>query len=219
MTSASPDSKPSRRAIRGLQLEDAVLEAARVIVIERDVSRFTADVLALRSGVARRTIFNRFGSLDGVIEAVCLREMSAANAEVRRWVEFAPLGDGGPECIFQEVAAAMRLVDSASAILFIRDAYRFQSSRLHADRSASAAFRGAAAGLEYVVAARYPDVDVLDISLLLGALIQGYATVASVWLTEAGAGGNPPSPERWAELLDRLLAGAWLGFQGSGGDA
>lgn len=215
MTSATP-TRPSRRAEQRAQVRTAVLDAAAAFIAEGDPSKYNADALAARAGIARRTIFNHFGSLDEVIAGVCLREMTMINEGVRAAVLAAPAADQDPvssQQLFTELASALCQVESAGVILFIRDAGRFQSSRHAVHSSGGSTFLGASEQLVDVLLAKYPSAVRLEVMLIVGAVVHGYVTISGLWLTEAERAGESPDLAGWEVLLDQLLSGAWAGWR------
>src|SRR5215475_6717512 len=71
----------SRGSASSARTTERVLDAAAVLVAEDVFHTATMDDLARRAGVARATVFSRFGSKLGVLEALSLR--CAAGPEMR----------------------------------------------------------------------------------------------------------------------------------------
>src|SRR5262249_26734995 len=63
----------TRGSASAAQTSERVLEAASDLVAEDAFHTATMDDLARRAGVARATVFSRFGSKLGVLEALSLR--------------------------------------------------------------------------------------------------------------------------------------------------
>jgi AcrR family transcriptional regulator len=70
----------SRRG-RGADTVDRVLEAAERLIREGRFHATTMDELAAAAGVSRATVFNRFGSKLGVLEALFARGMEGAEMQ------------------------------------------------------------------------------------------------------------------------------------------
>jgi AcrR family transcriptional regulator len=76
-----------RRGIDPSRSRDRVLEAAEQLILDGGFAQATVTELAERAGVARATVFGRFGSKLGVLEALSLRcaggpEMRAIRAAI-----------------------------------------------------------------------------------------------------------------------------------------
>lgn len=71
MTS-TPTRLPQKEASR-LLLRTSVLDSMRELLTERDWSEVTLTVLAKHAGVSRQTLYNEFGSRQGLAEAYALR--------------------------------------------------------------------------------------------------------------------------------------------------
>ena len=63
---------PQKEASR-LLLRNSVLDSMRELLTEKDWSEVTLTVLAKRAGVSRQTLYNEFGSRQGLAEAYALR--------------------------------------------------------------------------------------------------------------------------------------------------
>lgn len=66
------------RIARGARHREALVDAANALIHERSSATMTADEIASRAGVSRRTVFNHFGSVDEIVTAACTRELAAA---------------------------------------------------------------------------------------------------------------------------------------------
>jgi AcrR family transcriptional regulator len=72
----------------------AVLAAADELYRREDLDRVTLARIAATAGVGKATVLRRFGSLDGVVEAVLAPRVAALREAVRTGPP--PLGPGGP---------------------------------------------------------------------------------------------------------------------------
>jgi len=63
-----------------------ILDAALATFLDRGLRRSTVEAVATRAGVSRITVYRRFGSRDGLLEAVILREGHRFLAELERAV-------------------------------------------------------------------------------------------------------------------------------------
>jgi AcrR family transcriptional regulator len=91
----------SARQQAAAQTRHRLLAAARELLADPTVPRLTADTIAQRAGSSRQTLYNAFGSLGGLLEALCDELASAAELDLQ--VAF---GQPNPE------AAIERFVDS-----------------------------------------------------------------------------------------------------------
>jgi AcrR family transcriptional regulator len=60
-----------------------LLEAAKDLLADPDVPRFTADTIAQRAGSSRQTLYNTFGSLGGLLESLCDELAAAADLDLQ----------------------------------------------------------------------------------------------------------------------------------------
>jgi AcrR family transcriptional regulator len=91
----------SARQQGAAQTRRRLLAAARELLADPAVPRLTADTIAQRAGSSRQTLYNAFGSLGGLLEALCDELASAAELDLQ--VAF---GQPSPQ------AAIERFVDS-----------------------------------------------------------------------------------------------------------
>ena len=91
----------SARQQAAAQTRRRLLAAARELLADPAVPRLTADTIAQRAGSSRQTLYNAFGSLGGLLEALCDELASAAELDLQ--VAF---GQPNPQ------AAIDRFVDS-----------------------------------------------------------------------------------------------------------
>ncbi|MBK0297465.1 TetR family transcriptional regulator, partial [Bacillus sp. S34] len=66
------------------------------------------DDLASRADIARRTVFNHFGSLDEVLLAVCEQELSVIIDRFLADMAKTPVGDGSRASMLAALASAAR---------------------------------------------------------------------------------------------------------------
>lgn len=78
-----------------------LLGAAHDLLSDPDEPRFTADTIAQSAGASRQTLYNAFGSLGGLLEALCDELASVAELDLQ-----AAFGQPGPQ------AGIERFVDS-----------------------------------------------------------------------------------------------------------
>jgi AcrR family transcriptional regulator len=99
---------PSRRDTR----RAAILKAARVAFLDRGFLRTTLDDIIAVAGGSRATIYEEFGSKEGLFAAIIAEILEAMNAE--------PVPDGPPEAVLRSIATSyMReLMDPDCLALF-----------------------------------------------------------------------------------------------------
>lgn len=194
---------------------EAILRAAIELLEEGDGSRFSADALADRAGVSRRTVFNHFASLDDVLLSVCADTLDVVVDRLRDQ-DPPPRPDGGRAELFAALAQALRSADLSDRIVRLwramggaavdderRQAFAQQALALVADR------------LSAQLAASNPAADRLDIDLLASLLTHGVGVIAEHWVATARP-GRAPCRAAWDALLERLLDTVGTGVIGSG---
>ncbi|HEU0256981.1 MAG TPA: TetR/AcrR family transcriptional regulator [Microbacteriaceae bacterium] len=202
-----------RRAALKARHREAILEAARALVVERGGPRFSVDELADRADVARRTVFNHFASLDDVLLTVCADELGVVADEFTASVSALPVGDGSRAAVFDELTVAIHAADLPSAIrritslLDIRDA-----NDRRAGWVADTAFSRVGELLRQEISRRYKKADPLDVQLLVGSLMSGLAVIAAHWIADTGASLDDDSRTRWHTLLTRLIDSIRSGY-------
>jgi AcrR family transcriptional regulator len=72
---------PARQQAAALT-RSRLLSAARELLADPGAPRFTADTIAQRAGASRQTLYNSFGSLGGLLEALCDELASAAELDL-----------------------------------------------------------------------------------------------------------------------------------------
>lgn len=203
-------SEDRRTAVR-LRHRRAILDAAIELMAEGEGARFSADALAERADVSRRTVFNHFPSLDDVLLSVCVETLDVAVEQLRSQPP-PPFAAGNREAMFAALAQALRSADLSGRIVQVwramggtavdeqrRQAFAQQALTLVASR------------LSAQLAATNPDADRLDLDLLASLLTHGIGVIAEHWVAMAQP-GRPPSPRIWDELLERLLDTVGSGY-------
>jgi TetR/AcrR family transcriptional regulator of autoinduction and epiphytic fitness len=112
----SPEINLDRRAVLKSRHRAAIIDAAQQLVEERGGPNFTADELADRADVARRTIFNHFSSVDEVLLTLCSNALEVLIDDFVADVAAAPDGDGTRAALFEQIAQTMRKTDPPSEI-------------------------------------------------------------------------------------------------------
>lgn len=200
-----------RTAVR-VRHRRAILDAALGLIQAGDGARFTADELALRAGVSRRTVFNHFPSLDDVLLAVCSEILDVVAEQVRLFPGRTAAADGSLAAMFTAVAQALRAADLSAPILQVWRA--LGGPMVDEQRKGAFAQQALALVAEELateLAGDYPECDPLDVSLLASLLTHGLGVIAMQWVASA-APGRPPDPADWDRLLERLLDTVGSGY-------
>jgi len=193
-----------RRAALRARHRRAIVDAAASLMEENGGARFTVDELAARADVARRTIFNHFASLDDVVVEVCedvlgtVVDALGASAADPGTDRTTPLDD---------VTAALRGTDLVGPMAYLTRALGGTATE-PTPRVTTMVVRTFTHLAERLVAEttrRHPDVDPLEIEMLVGALMAGVLVIQRRWWAATGAADDDASRRVWADLLDRLV--------------
>jgi AcrR family transcriptional regulator len=93
VTPVEPSQPSGSRARRTRQTRDAIVAAALDLASEDPRRRLTAELIAERSGVSRRTFFNYFPSVEAAVFAPVQRLLQVAVEHLERVPEDTPLVD------------------------------------------------------------------------------------------------------------------------------
>lgn len=201
-----------RRAALKARHRSAILQAARDL-IDDGHGDFSVDELAARADVARRTVFNHFGSLDEVVLAVCEQELSVIIDRFLVDIAETPVGDGSRASMFDELESAVRGADLAPAIAGM---YRILGKPGRDEPKAAVlsqtAFSRVTERLRDEVMRRYPAADALDAALLVESLMSGIVVIGDHWLRAFGPTVDPDSLKAWDALLSRLVHSVRSGY-------
>jgi TetR/AcrR family transcriptional regulator, regulator of autoinduction and epiphytic fitness len=202
-----------RRAALKARHRTAILDAARALAAEKGGTGFGVDELAARADVARRTVFNHFGSLDDVLLGVCEIALAGILDDFLVGVASVPVGDGSRASMFDEITSAMRAADLPAAIAGMHDVL---GDPAEADGKAAAltqtAFARVTDQLRDEVVRRHPAADPLDAALLVDSLMSGVVLIAKHWITATGARLDDGSRAEWDALLTRLIDSVRSGY-------
>lgn len=195
-----------RREALKARHRSAILAAARELIAERGGPVFSAEELAKRADVARRTVFNHFAGLDDVLLSVCEEALAVLVDDFLASVARVPVGDGSPTSMFDELAAAMRGSDLPSTIVIALASLESSgTSRSLAAELSQAAFARVSDRLLVEVSRRHPTVDELDAELLVSSLMHGISVIARHWVASRDGCSDREAAAQWSVLLERLL--------------
>lgn len=185
----------------------SILGAARELLLEHGAGGVSADELAARADVARRTVFNHFASLDDVVVTCLEDELRAAVAEFEglalRGAVTSPLEDLRASLAGEEVPGALARIARMS---------RGPGSAERQDHLQQRAMRHLTVSVASQLRARHSGLGDLDATLLTTTVLSGVSVVAVAWLEETGGSADPVARRRWAELLDHLFTTLRHGF-------
>ncbi len=219
MICPSPHDKRSR--LRG-QRHVAIVEAARALATEHGADGFTIEGVAGAAGVARRTVFNHFATVDHLLVAVCEQIFTEVTVELlgglERGTATLPTGAAGNRAALEALCEATRSVDLPAAIATIHRVLGGPDpSDERADMIARTALEHVVEQLRERLVARAPEVDPLDLELTLALLTSGLASIGRRWVedhpdvsTDVAARARAD----WDRLLDRLLLRLRAGYVG-----
>ncbi|GEL47935.1 hypothetical protein CHO01_30510 [Cellulomonas hominis] len=208
-----PTPPPDRRTALKLRHRRAIVDGARALIQERGGPAFTADELAQRADVSRRTVFNHFPSVADVVMTTASETLEAALAGFSSAAAGAPARAVSRAVMFDEIAELLRADDVVHAVGYLYgvlaplDAHCDPRSR----QFVLDAFPRAATHLARELTRRYPDADPLDVDLLVVSLVHGLGVIAHRWAAEVDPGA-PDARARWDALVDRLVHSVRTGY-------
>jgi AcrR family transcriptional regulator len=213
-TARTPITGETRRARGGRPGRDAaaalpgrILDAAAALFLAEGYAATSIEAVALRAGVAKRTLYGRFGSKAELFQAVVLRL-------VEDWLRGfdGSMPQSGPLDLLLQ-AAAVRILDVALTrqALALRRLLVAESARLP-EVAQAAQLAGVGIGVDRLAALLDPAAP--DAPATRFAAGQFLAAVLSGPLNQALASGRPmPAAARaqWAEDTVRLFLRGWEG--------
>ncbi|MFB9377238.1 TetR/AcrR family transcriptional regulator [Kineococcus gynurae] len=202
---------PDRYAAVKARHRAAILAAATAVLTEGGVPALSADVLAARADVARRTIFNHFASLEDVVLACLEDELNSAISSVADAVDRSPTG-GAQRGPLDDLETSLRGTDLPRVVSRIARMLEGPGSSEHELRLQQQAMAHLAGPMTEQVRHRHPDLSALDAALVTGSVLSGLTVVARVWLEETGGSLDPAGRRRWEDLLDHLFRTLRHGF-------
>lgn len=205
-----------RRAALKASNRQAIINAARELVEERGGPDFGVDEIAARADVARRTVFNHFPTLDDVFIAVCQEVMLSLSESFISDIAGQPVSAGGRGAMFDEVAAAARKVDIPSVVTAVTQVLgppgtaRSRSAML--PRVAVARIN---ADIVDYLGRRFPDVDDLELELIIEFLTSGLLLIGRRWNEATGGRAGEAERALWAQLVEELIDTMRRGYPSS----
>ncbi|MEU5875549.1 TetR/AcrR family transcriptional regulator [Glycomyces sp. NPDC047369] len=200
-----PGAPVDRRAALKAKSRKAILDAAADLMRERRGTGFSVDELAAAADVSRRTVFNHFATLADVATEVAGQMLIEV---VDRMSAQAASADREPETVLADLvatASADHLVPVVVDLFEILGGDNPQPG----DREAllmQRAFNLFTERMTAVVTRRHPDVDALDVGLLVAAFCGGLIGFVHTWIEDTGAADTPGSRRSWDRLVGRVTA-------------
>lgn len=175
---------------------------------------FTVDELAERADVSRRTVFNHFSSLDDVVAEVCteiLGELVATLAATSR------AGQRSGATSLDELIATVRGTDLVGPMAYLTRTLGGPDGGADWNPDLlTRAVNQVGSALVEILAERHPDVDRIDLHLLVSAFTAGVLVLHVHWREETDARDDADSRAVWDRLLDRLVSHLRAGFDSIG---
>ena len=187
-----------------------IVAAARSLIDESGVAGLTADSLADRADVARRTVFNHFASLEEVVVACVESELAAAIASVEDGM--AAPGPQEPTSPLDDLEASLRTADLATAVSRISRMLAGPAREATAERVRQEAIRRTADDMVRRLAERHPDQPRLLLELLTSTVMNGVGVVAAQWAEQTSGSLDACTRRSWDQLLDLLFSTVRHGF-------
>lgn len=190
----------------------AVIAAANGLVAEGVSIGSDVDLIADRAGFRKRDVFDRFDSMEAIVEAACRAVLDQMRASVNREV-LLPTGVPDHVAVFQGILGSLQTGITLSEVAHLWrlfDGQRRRAARLAVlvDTEASRAARDVGDAL---LAAR-PDLDRLMVDVTVHALMSSVAVVAQRWLRESGGVVDDDAVTLWADLHERSASVLRTGF-------
>src|SRR3954470_9251897 len=105
-----PPKSPTRRRMSAEARREQLLAVTTPLVVERGFSGVSIETIAQRAGITRAVVYQHFGDLQALLEAVVERETSRALAQVSE-TTLDNLSDGDPrELMLESVLAYLSAV-------------------------------------------------------------------------------------------------------------
>ncbi|WP_028649581.1 TetR/AcrR family transcriptional regulator [Nocardiopsis sp. CNT312] len=204
---APPHSEDRRTALKERHRR-AIIDAAAALLHEHGSGRFTADQLAARADVARRTVFNHFPSTSDVLIEVCADRLDTLVTDYLTLTAHTP--DHHPTA-FDDLAAALRRTDLVPAMAYLTRAMEGTATPAQAPLMPRV-FTALSQRLTDAITRQRPHPDPLETQLLVNTVIIGVSTLYSHWAHQTGATDTDHSRALWNALVEQLLTRLRHGF-------
>lgn len=195
----------------------AIMDAALGLAQEFGPAGFSADQLAARADVSKRTIFNHFGSIEDAVYAALSHIMASAVddlIEALRVPDGETFGDGADVArAFEDCAAALTTIDMPGVL-----AHLTAIIGTHDQVNPGAALwidgvlRTVTPQLTQAVERRIPKSSPVIRAMLVQSVIAAVGVAYVQWCIEAGAKTNAEGRAAWTRLLEAALEPVRHGF-------
>ncbi len=201
-TPAPAPAPPARARTPSQDVEQALLEAAEAVLAREGLAAVTVRAVAAEAGVAPMGVYNRFGSKDGLIEALVMRSFDLLREAVQG-------SDDEPDPIRRLRASGLRYREFALrhpqhyAVIFISAEGHAAGANPEVEEHARAAFEALVAHVAYgIQAGVIRDGDPVDLAQQIWSTVHGAVSLelGQMVLTE-----DPGVT--YDHLLDLLTAG------------
>ena len=169
---------PTRRELNKAATHAALVEAALDLSHELSFDLVTADAVAERAGVSRRTFFNYFASVEDCVASVITSVLQAAIDQFEDAPPDQPIMTAASHA-FSHVFTAESTPRMARVLSLVRTHPRMLRSHLEQwDRATDE--------ITLALSRRYPDTDPLWISALASSMVSVAASAIRGWLVRLG---------------------------------
>ncbi|EWM18571.1 TetR/AcrR family transcriptional regulator [Kutzneria sp. 744] len=190
-----------------------IVGAATELLAERGVEGLSADDVAARAEVSRRTVFNYFHSTEELLIAVGTEMLGDVIDSLTVGDGPAPTGGSAHEALLDDVVTMLGSIDLLGAMIRLT---LVLGPMGHQDTRVLAIVRDTVFSVSENLMAtarhRHPDVPPLDVELLVSSLLGGLMVLQKHWTERAGLEDSPQTRRLWSELFDRLVLQVRAGF-------
>jgi len=180
-----------------------ILQAAHDLMEERGNPHFSADELAERAGVSRRTVFNHFLSLDEIVTLVCADVLAAAVEDL----QVALNSESTTEIanISHMMAHILNTVDLTPTISYLYRVLSHSGPSQRTEQVLRDVFARVTDMLTSEAVKRSATADPVEIEIRINSLLGGTGVIAGHWGRETGGEVTQETRELWRGLVRRLL--------------
>ncbi|MBF4585706.1 hypothetical protein [Curtobacterium sp. VKM Ac-2887] len=199
-------------------VRSAVVAAVNELVADGVPIGSDVDLIADRAGLRKRDVFDRFDSMETIVEAACRAVLERMRASVRESI-VVPVGVSDQVAVFEGLLRSLRagITPSSVAHLWrVFDGQRRRAARLAVLVDAEAG-RAAHDVTEALLAER-PELDRLMVDVTVHVLMSCVGVAAQRWLAESGGVIDDESVARWDELHEGAVAVLRAGYAATSGD-
>jgi TetR/AcrR family transcriptional regulator of autoinduction and epiphytic fitness len=215
MATSSPAAASDRQQSLKNTHRRAIAEAAVFLAQQFGPGNFSADRLAAEAGVARRTLFNHFRSLDDAVYAGLSLILEEATSKVALALEAGaePGGAGDLSVAFDDIAAALLGVDLVGPLCqIVRTIASREPDHPGTNQWVTSVLASIIPSLESAAAVRAPESRASSRALLVRVILAAVYVAFDEWYAETDAADDDASRVIWRERFDTALAPLRTGF-------